>query len=715
MRGVLITAAIALLVIAGVLVSLTVFLNGQGLRERVETALGRALGRTVRINSLQFSVATGSAVAHGLRIADDPRFGGEAFVQAENVRLGLALWPLLSRREVQIGSVNLEHPQIRLLRDAAGAWNYLSIGNRSTPVAVGAQSRTPAALAISRVTVTNGEVLVRVIQADGMPQNRLYDGVEVQVSGFDMNRAFPFRVAMRLPAGGAVQATGTAGPWDRDAVTSTPIAARISVTDLDLAAAGLVKATGPVKGVLQRVAVDLVWTSRGLHVTNLTADSAALHIGVAGPRSSGPSRASVWSELLQRLQVDSATVHAGVITFDRRDGSQLAALATDVNVSRWSPGSPAAFTVVSTIAGGSVHAAGTVVHTAGLPRLLTDSQLKLRHVDLAKGLLPHGSPVRGTVDADVHLVSGGEGGWIADGSAGVQRLVVARNGRPAPGPVLANFRVQGARGVDGGSVATIQGGTLLFGGASVRIAGVYRPGAPVTSLDLRVEGQAMPIDGMESFLPAFAVQLPEGSRLSGGTLSVSVAVQGTPADLHVDGPVHAENTHLNGFDLGGKLASLARWTGGRLGSSSGSGTAIRSIGFQLHTGGGQVVTDALIADVAGIGKISGSGTVGEGATLHYNLLLRLEELTAGAGGGANLARGIVSGLPPAWAQKALGVVTALANGAMRNGVPLLVGGTAKHPVVTPNLGALLPADKPHPSPAQSPWPLPQNAWPGARK
>ena len=596
-RGVLIAAAVCLLLVAGLLVSLTVFLNGQGLRERIETALSHALGRPVRMDSLQFSLATGSAVAHSLRIADDPRFGTEPFVRAADVRLGLALWPLLTRREVEIGSVELRRPQIRLLRDAAGVWNYgsfgASFGSRSTAAEQDARGaprthgRGSAALAVSRIEVVDGQVLVRVMSQADTAQDRLYDGVDVEVTHFDGHRAFPFRVAARLPAGGAVQVTGSAGPFGREAAAASPVTAHVTVTHLDLAAAGLVKTTAPVTGLLPRVSADLSWGGNGLHVESITAQNPVLHVGVAGVAASGPSRPSVWRQLLQRMQVNVAAVHAGTITFDRQDGSHVTARACDVAVTHWSPTAPAAVTATATVAGGSVRAAGTfaVLQDAATPsRLVTNLQLKLHGIDLA-GVLSRGSPIRGAADADLHLVDS-EAGWTIDGLAKVDRLVLARNGQPAPGPVLANLRVQQLSSVNGVSAGTMQRGELSFGGASVRVAGAYRLGAPATVLDLTIAARGMPIDGVESYLPVAGIQLPENSRLSGGSLSFALNVRGTPANLTIDGPVHAEATRLDGFNLGGKLASLARFTGGRLGSTGSSGTAIRSIGFHLHTGGG---------------------------------------------------------------------------------------------------------------------------------
>ncbi len=725
-RGVVIALAACLLVLAGLLVSLTVFLNGQGLRERIETALSHSLGRSVRIDSLQFSLATGSAVAHGLRIAEDPRFGTNPFVQAADVRLGLALWPLLSRRMVQIGSIELRRPQIRLLRDSAGIWNYSSFGSHSSAVGKSAVDRSAAALpthrradatlTVSRIEVKDGQVLVRVTAAGGAPEDRLYDGLDVQVTHFDLHRPFPFRVAARLPAGGAVEVTGFAGPSGREQASAMPVTAHVAVTHLDLAAAGLVRTASRVTGLLPNASADVSFGRDGLHVQSVTAENPVLHVGAAASTAPGSPHPSVWRQLLQQLQVDRATVHGGTVTFDRQDGSHVTARGCDMTITHWASAAPADVTITAGVAGGSVRAAGTFSvqpQETTTSRLRTNLQLKLRGIDLP-GVLPSGSPLRGAADADLHLVDNGDG-WVIDGLARVNRLVLARNGQPAPGAMLANFRVEQSPSSNGVSAGTVQRGELSFGGASLRVSGAYWLGGPATILNLNVAAQHAPIDSIESWLPAAGIQLPENSRLSGGNVTIALSVRGTPANLTVDGPVHIEGTRLDGFDLGGKLASLARFTGGRLGSTGSSGTVIRSIGFHLHTGEGQTSTDDLAADVAGVGKISGHGSISQGAALHYNLLLRLEEVMKGAGGGANVARGIASGLPAAWAARALSVINTLANGAMRNGIPLLVGGTAKHPTITPDLGALIPAQQPPVAPTRSPWPAPQNSWPGTQK
>ncbi len=729
-----VVAAVLLLLVGGALASLTVFLNGQGLREKVQAALTSALGRPVSIASLQFFPATGSAVARDLRIGEDPRFGSQPFVAAAQVRLGLELWPLLLRRQVRIASVDLRAPQVRLLRNAAGEWNYLSLRQATRPPqgAATAQARRGApTFAVSRATVTQGQVLVQTAGPDA-PGTRMYDGVDITVTGFQTGAAFPFRVAARLPGGGSALATGSAGPWTARGSPAMPIAAHMTATHLDLAAAGLVGADARLTGTLQTVAADVDWSGHGFSVGALTVHGASLRLGLPRATVAAATRPGVWGSLLDHVHLASAHVTLDQLLIARRDGRTVTLQAIDATVLHLAAGTPVAFSASASLGGGSVRAAGTLFVRASSGEehnaVIAQSELHVRHVDMAgSGLLSRGSAMRGSADADLQLATDA-GRTTVNGTARLDRLVLARNGQAAPGPVSAAFRViqrspantPGA--VDPEIVGTVDRADISFGGGVLHVAGTYRAGGPETAVDLHVAGTALPVDGIEAFLPAAGVQLPEGSRLAGGTTTLALAVQGSPADLRVSGPVRLDGTNLTGFNLGSKLASLARFTGGHLGSVGTTGTSIRSLSVQLHTGAGQVRTDDLNADIAGLGRITGAGSVGEGATLHYTLLLKLEEVTAGAGGGAGLARSIAGGLPGGWAAKALQVVNALASGPLRNGIPLLVGGTARHPSIAPDLNALFPAPAQRTQPAgRSPWPtppavqsVPRPEWPGGQ-
>jgi hypothetical protein len=176
---------------------------------------------------------------------------------------------------------------------------------------------------------------------------------------------------------------------------------------------------------------------------------------------------------------------------------------------------------------------------------------------------------------------------------------------------------------------------------------------------------------------------------------LSLKLKGSPARPEVSGPVLLKDARLTGFDLGSKLRSLASFTGGRLGSATASGTEIRSLSFTLHAGSGTVITDRLSADIAGIGAANGSGTIRPGGVLDYHLALKLNELVPGNGGPSGLANKLAGSLPPTWARRVQGAVNYLSRGPMKNGLPLLIRGTARKPSITPDLGALLPAERHH--------------------
>ena len=139
----------------------------------------------------------------------------------------------------------------------------------------------------------------------------------------------------------------------------------------------------------------------------------------------------------------------------------------------------------------------------------------------------------------------------------------------------------------------------------------------------------MSINELEAFLPAVGVHLPQGSRLQGGTVTTSLAVTGTSANPVISGPVKVNNTQLAGFDLGSKLQALSTFTGGRIGSSTGPGTNIRSLSMNIREEGGSIRTDNIALDVAGVGTATGAGAVSSGGALNYNMVLKLTGLTAG--------------------------------------------------------------------------------------
>ncbi len=137
-------ALIVLLLVAAVLAPNLI--PTEAYRGRVEQAASERLGRAVTLEgpiSLRILPRI-EARANDVTIPNADGFGAEPFAQMSELRLGLALGPLL-RREIAIEEFVLVEPAIRLLSDGArNNWTFASQGDGSAPQA--GSGRSPGAL-----------------------------------------------------------------------------------------------------------------------------------------------------------------------------------------------------------------------------------------------------------------------------------------------------------------------------------------------------------------------------------------------------------------------------------------------------------------------------------------------------------------------------------------------------------------------------------------
>jgi len=95
--------------------------------QRVAGALNRRLaesfGRAVEVGSFDVSLWGGpQLVARYVTVAEDPRFGHEYFLRAEQLTAGLR-WTALFRGRLEFDSVALTRPSLNLVRTPEGQWN----------------------------------------------------------------------------------------------------------------------------------------------------------------------------------------------------------------------------------------------------------------------------------------------------------------------------------------------------------------------------------------------------------------------------------------------------------------------------------------------------------------------------------------------------------------------------------------------------------------
>ena len=229
---------VALLIV--IAIALPFLINVNSFRPQIESTLSTALGRAVKVGNLSLSIFSGSVEANELSIADDPKFSKTPFIQAKSLQVGVELMPLIFSKQLNVTKLVIEHPEITLLRNREGIWNFSSLGNQSAPPAK-APANSPSTAAnvnVAKLDLTDGKVTVGSLSGKRKPI--VYDLVNVAVRNFSFSSAFPVVASARLPGGGSLKIDGSAGPINSTDTSLTPVQAKVNLSKLDLAQSALV-------------------------------------------------------------------------------------------------------------------------------------------------------------------------------------------------------------------------------------------------------------------------------------------------------------------------------------------------------------------------------------------------------------------------------------------------------------------------------------------
>jgi AsmA protein len=171
-------------------------------------------------------------------------------------------------------------------------------------------------------------------------------------------------------------------------------------------------------------------------------------------------------------------------------------------------------------------------------------------------------------------------------------------------------------------------------------------------------------------MTAAGVRLPNGAVLQGGTLALSLAINGPSKSLVISGPIALDNTRIVGFDIGSKIHGIAALSGLKTGDT----TTIDKLRMNVRITNAAVVVDKIDAAIPAVGELTGSGTVTSPDKLDFNLVARIES-----------AQGI--------GKVGVGLLTKLngSGGTSKNttGVPLRVIGTPEDPYITADVGGIV--------------------------
>ena len=461
-------------IVVGVLLVIVIvipfFIDANAFRPKLESELTGTLGRSAKVGNLSLSLFSGGVTADDISIADDPAFSKTPFVQAKSLKVGVELIPLIFSKTLNVTELTLNQPEISLVHSQEGEkWNFSSLGNTgsaqahpTTPETAGSASGSPN-LSVGKLKVSNGRLTVS--RAGSSQRPRVYDKVDIEVTNFSFTNSFPFKMTANLPAGGSLKVDGNAGPIDASNAAHTPLQAKVSVKQMNLAASGF---------------------------------------------------------------IDPAAGISGIADFD------------------------------------------------------------------------------GTIASDGHEAK-------TSGTLKGEKLQVVQKGSPAGKPVQLQYSVTHNLEKQTG---TLTQGEIAMGKAVAHLTGTYDAHGTTSTVNLKLEGQGLPVDDLEAMLPAVGVILPSGSRLKGGTLAVNFTSTGPVDKLVTTGTVRLENAALAGFNLGSKLSAISALSGK---APAQNDTTIQNFSANVRVAPEGTRADNISLIVPTLGTATGAGTVSPSNALDFKM------------------------------------------------------------------------------------------------
>ena len=515
MKKILTIVGIIVAVLILIVIALPFVIDVNKFKPTIETNISDALGRKVEIGNISLAILSGGVSVDNVVIADDPTFSHTPFLHATQVKVGVALLPLIFSKTLEVRSFTVTDPQVSLLRSSSGAWNFATMGAGGSKTK-SKDASAPANFSVEKLKISNGTIVVGTASARGETQT--YTEVNLDASDLSYTSQFPFTFSAKTPGDGSVKLEGKAGPVDAVDAALTPLEAKIDVQHFDIAAAGVVDASTGVAGVI-----------------DFTGDLAS-------------------------------------------DGHQMNSK-------------------------GKVKA----------------NKIKLKAA---------GSPASVPMDVDY------------DTAYDLKRQTGA-----------------------------LKQGDVRIGKALAHLTGSYDTGGATTTVNMKLNGQAMAVEELEGMLPAAGITLPSGAKLNSGSLNLNLAISGPVDKLVITGPVNLSNGKLAGFNLKSKLGALSSFTG-LGGGGGGSDTEIQTFSADLRVDPTETRTNNMNIVVPSIGTVTGNGTVSAAGQLNFKMSAKL----AGAMG----------------AMTSMTSVLSMGGGKNSQGgaIPFTITGTTSAPIFLPDVAGM---------------------------
>lgn len=241
---------IVVVVLVIVVLCIPLFINVDSFRPKLEQSLSASLNRQVQIGKLQASLFSGGASASNIVITDDPAFNKGPFLKASSVKIGLRLMPLIFSHALNVTGITVENPDIVLLRNGAGKWNYSTMGSSSNKPRQQTSDKSLPQISVDKFEIVSGKITVGQSSGRKAGQEHVYSNVNLTAKNISLTSAMPFTLTADTPGGGALSLDGQAGPLNREDSARTPLDATIKLDHADLAKTGFLDPSSGLAGVL---------------------------------------------------------------------------------------------------------------------------------------------------------------------------------------------------------------------------------------------------------------------------------------------------------------------------------------------------------------------------------------------------------------------------------------------------------------------------------
>jgi len=408
--------------------------------------------------------------------------------------------------------------------------------------------------------------------------------------------------------------------------------------------------------------------SKTLHVTALTLDEPQItllrgangnwNFSSIGGNASTASKSSEPSG--GALSVDKLKVSNGKLIVGTANSAAKPTVydKVDLQVTDFSPTSQFPFTLTAALLGGgnlTLKGKCGPLNAGNADATPFDASLTVRKLDLAaSGFVEPSTGIEGIADFDGTIASNGQQ-VKTSGTLKADKLKLAAKGAPAKRTVEVKYAVAHNLKSDSGNVTQ---GDISVGKAVAHLTGGYQMHGQTTTVNMRLDGNNMPVDDLEAALPAIGVVLPSGSQLQGGSLSTNLAITGPTDKLVITGPVHLSNSKLAGFDLGSKLATISALSGK---STGGRDTVIQNLSANVRSAPEGTQANNINLTIQSLGVVTGAGTVSPSGALNFKMV-------------ANVSGGVAGGM-----MKQAGL------GSQSGGVPFMIEGTTSDPKFVPDV------------------------------